>query len=229
MGELYISRKHLHLAILLTMLLASPLLLTLAEKPSWAQEGAWLRYEAEFRAQYGQYTVTAHMTYKSTLVRVTDQYGEFQGEMESLEVQVNPPNETLRNMIEQNMRNSFQASTTIYWDECGRDYCPPDKLPANGVMERADGKYIYDRDTGLLREYNGNVQGVTITIRMIESSISGGLGGLGGAGGTWWIIIIVAVLIVVIVGVIIVVKMKKRGIQQPVVAPPPPPPPPPPG
>ncbi len=226
-GELYINRKHIHLAILLVILLTSLTLPVLAERPSWAQEGVWLRYEAEFRGSYGGYTITAHVRYKSTLVEVTDEYGRFQGEIESIDVQINPPNEQLKSQIEQNMRNGFQRSATIYWNDCGKDYCPPNQLPEDGVVQRADGRYVYDTGTGVLREYSGTQQGATITLRLIDSSIGGGFGGIGG-GDVWWVIIVVViVVIVVIVGVVVIVKLKGRGPQQPVAMPPPPPPPPP--
>ncbi len=226
-GELYINKKHIYLAILFVILLTSLTATVLAERPSWAQEGVWLRYEAELRAQQNQYTITTRVTYRSTLVQVTDQYGEFRGEIESFEVRVDPPNEALRSQIEQNIRRGFQQTIRVYWDECGRDYCPPDRLPEDGVIQRGDGRYVYDTGTGLLREYSGTQQGATVTLRLIDSNIGGGFGGIGGGDIVWVIIVVVIVVIVVIVGIIFAVKIRSRGVQQPATLPPPPPPPPP--
>ena len=229
-GKLYIgTRKTYMLFILLVItitILAQPIVV--AEKPSWAQPGTWFRYEGEFSFQYGNYTINVKLVTKTTLQEVNDDYGVFKPELESLEVRVNPPNDDVRKYFEDYFRNNIQQTTTIYWDDCTTDYCSPKQLPSNGVLEKADGKYVYDTQTGMLKEYNGNPgAGITGKIRLLESSLGGGFGGLGGGGGLpWWVlIIIVIVVLVVVIGVIVMVKLRRS---RPVTTLPPPPPPPPP-
>ncbi len=171
-------RKRLGLigSLLVLAILLAPI--AVAEKPFWAKEGNWVKYETELTMEgqalqlvFGTTRLTVKEVVELKIVSVNDT--GFQALAKILEYHVEPKE------LEKKMENAALKTKTIYVrfnNKPGSEplfYADPKQLPPNGVvkagLEESPITAIYDTKTGWLLEAHANTtkQGVTTTLHMV--------------------------------------------------------------
>jgi len=171
-------RKRLGLigSLLVLAVLLAPI--AVAEKPSWAKEGNWVKYETELTMEgqalqlvFGTTKLSVKEIIELKIVSVNDT--GFQALARILEYHVEPKE------LEKKMENATLKTKTIYVrfdNKPGSQplfYADPKQLPPNGVvkagLEESPITAVYDTKTGWLLEARANTtkQGVTTTLHMV--------------------------------------------------------------
>ena len=171
-------RKRLGLigSLLILAIFLAPM--AVAEKPSWAKEGNWVKYKTELTMEgqalqlvFGTTKLTVREIVELKIVSVNDT--GFQALARVVEYHVEPKE------LEKRMENATLKTKTIYVpfdNKPGSEplfYANPKQLPPNGVVEaglkESPVTAIYDTKTGWLLEARANAtkQGVTTTVHMV--------------------------------------------------------------
>ncbi len=171
-------RKRLGLigSLLVLAILLAPM--AVAEKPFWAKEGNWVKYETELTMEgqalqlvFGTTKLTVKEIVELKIVSVNDT--GFQALAKILEYHVEPKE------LEKKMEDATLKTKTVYVrfdNKPGSEplfYADPKQLPPNGVvkagLEESPVTAIYDTKTGWLLEAHANTtkQGVTTTVHMV--------------------------------------------------------------
>ena len=209
---------------LLVLALLAPI--AIAEKPSWAREGNWVKYETKLTMEgqalqlvFGATKVTVREVVELKIISVNDT--GFQALAKILEYHVEPKE------LEKKMENATLKTKTIYVrfdNKPGSQplfYADPKQLPPNGVvragLEESPVTAIYDTKTGWLLEARANAtkQGITTILHMalldsnfLEKSSGKSLGSAESKANTALILSTIGVAITI--AIIAVIVLKKR-------------------
>ena len=209
--------------LVLTILLAP---MAVAEKPFWAKEGNWVKYETELTMEgqalqlvFGTTRLTVKEIVELKIISANDT--GFQALAKILEYHVEPKE------LEKKMENAALKTKTIYVrfdNKPGSEplfYADPKQLPPNGVvkagLEESPVTAIYDTKTGWLLEAHANTtkQGVTTMLHMVlldSNFVKKSSKSLGGAESKASMALMISLAgVAVTVAIIAVLIIRKRG------------------